>query len=256
MRLSDSSVGCDSAQFHSTRWTLVIASAHDQSQTGRAALAALCQIYWYPLYAFARRRGHSPADAQDLTQGFFLHVLEHRALSQVDRLKGKFRSFLLACFQNYLSVETQRAHSLKRGGQCQFISLDLETAETRYRLEPVDYLTAEKIFEARWALILLGQAKTILRQEYAARGKESVFDILRAFVGIMESEPEGSYEEAAKELGVGVGTVKTLIHRLRKRYLAVVREEVARTVSNPAEIEDEIRALCDALIAAEGRLKL
>jgi DNA-directed RNA polymerase specialized sigma24 family protein len=232
-----------------------MASAHDQSQTGRAALAALCQIYWYPLYAFARRRGHSPPDAQDLTQGFFLHVLEHRALSQVDRLKGKFRSIPTSLLSELSFGRTQRAHRLKRGGQCQFISLDLETAETRYRLEPVDYLTAEKVFEARWALTLLEHAKTTLRQEYIARGKESVFDILRAFVGIMESEPEDSYEEAAKELRVGVGTVKTLIHRLRKRYLAVVREEVARTVSNPAEIEGEIRALCDALIAAEGRLK-
>ena len=188
-----------------------MASAHDQSQAGRAALAALCQTYWYPLYAFARRRGHSPADAQDLTQGFFLHVLENRALSQVDRLKGKFRSFLQACFQNYLSVQAQRAHRLKRGGNCQFVSFDLETAESRYRLEPADYLTPE-------------------------------------------SRPETSYEEAAKGLDVGVGTVKTLIHRLRRHYLAVVREEVARTVSNPAEIDGEIRALCDALIAAEGRV--
>jgi len=121
--------------------------------------------------------------------------------------------------------------------------------------EPADYLTAEKIFEARWALTLLEHAMTVVRQEYVARGKESVFDILRAFVETMESSPEGSYEEAAKALGVGVGTVKTLIHRLRKRYLTVVREEVARTVSDPAEIEGEIRALCDALIAAEGRLK-
>jgi RNA polymerase sigma factor (sigma-70 family) len=255
MRVSDSSMGGDAGQFHTTRWTLVMASARDQSQTGQAALAALCQIYWYPLYAFARRRGYSPPDAQDLTQGFFLHILEHRALSRVDQLKGKFRSFLLACFQNYLSVETQRARALKRGGQCQLISLDLETAENRYRLEPADYLTAEKIFEARWALTLLDHAKTVVRQEYVSRGKESVFDLLRGFIGIMESEPEASYEEAAKELGVSVGTLKTLVHRLRRRYLAVVREEIARTVSNPAEIEGEIRALCDALIATEGRLK-
>jgi DNA-directed RNA polymerase specialized sigma24 family protein len=196
-----------------------------------------------PLYAFARRRGHSPPDAQDLTQGFFLHVLEHRVLGQVDRLKGKFRSFLLACFQNYLSVEKQRARAVKRGGQCQLVSLDLETAENRYRLEPADFLTAEKIFEARWALTLLEQAMTSLRQEYVTRGKESAFDTLRVFVGIMESEPEDSYEKAAKALGVGVGTVKTLIYRLRKRYMAVVREEVARTVSNSAEVEGEIRAL-------------
>ena len=254
MKASDSSIGGEADQFHTTRWTLLIASAHDQSQAGRAALVSLCQTYWYPLYAFARRRGHSPPDAQDLTQGFFLHVLENRALSQVDRLKGKFRSFLQACFQNYLSVQAQRAHRLKRGGNCQFVSFDLETAESRYRFEAADYLTPEKIFEARWALTLLNHAMEVLRQEYVVRGRKSVFDTLKAFVGIGESRPEASYEEAAKGLDIGVGTVKTLIHRLRRQYLAAVREEVARTVSNPAEIEGEIRALCDALIAAEGRV--
>jgi RNA polymerase sigma factor (sigma-70 family) len=255
MRVSDSSVGGEAGQFHTTRWTLVMASARDQSQTGRAALAALCQVYWYPLYAFARRRGHSPHDSQDLTQGFFLHLLEHRALSGVDRLKGKFRSFLLACFQNYLSAETRRAHRLKRGGQCEFVSLDLESAENRYQYEPEDYLTAETIFEARWALTLLDHAMTVLREEYVGRGKELVFNTLKGYVGIGENTSKASYEEAAKALGIGVGTVKTFIHRLRNRYLAVVREEVARTVSDPAEIQSEIRGLCDALIAAEG-LKL
>jgi DNA-directed RNA polymerase specialized sigma24 family protein len=254
MTAGDSSMGGEADQFHTTRWTLVLASVDDQSQAGRAALGALCQTYWYPLYAFARRRGHSPADAQDSTQGFFQHVLEHRALSKVDRLKGKFRSFLLACFQNYLSVQAQRAHRLKRGGNCQFVSLDLEIAENRYRLEPTDCLTPETIFAARWGLTLLNHAMMVLRQEYVARGKESVFDTLKAFVGIGESSPEASYEEAAKRLGIGVGTVKTLIHRLRRHYLAAVREEVARTVSNPAEIDAEIQALCDALIAAEGRM--
>jgi RNA polymerase sigma factor (sigma-70 family) len=254
MRPSDSSMGGATDHFHTTRWTLVMASAHDQSQAGRAALAALCQTYWCPLYTFARQRGHSPPDAQDLTQGFFLHLLEHRALGQVDRLKGKFRTFLQACFQNYLSVQAQRAHRLKRGGNCQFVSLDLEIAENRYRLEPTDCLTPETIFAARWGLTLLNHAMMVLRQEYVARGKESVFDTLKAFVGIGESRPEASYEEAAKRLGIGVGTVKTLIHRLRRHYLAAVREEVARTVSNPAEIDPEIQALCDALIAAEGRM--
>jgi RNA polymerase sigma-70 factor (ECF subfamily) len=252
MRASDSSVG--GGEFHTTRWTLVLASAHEQSRVGQAALADLCQIYWYPLYSFARRRGHSPHDAQDLTQGFFLHLLEHRALSQVDRLKGKFR-FLLACFQNYLSVEAQRGRALKRGGQCQLVPLDLESAEDRYRLEPADQLTAEKIFEARWALTLLDHAMVLLRQEYVGRGKELVFNTLKGYVGIGESRLEASYDEAAKTLSMGVGTVKTLIHRLRKRYFALVREEIARTVSDPAEIEGEIRALCDALIAAEGRLR-
>jgi RNA polymerase sigma-70 factor (ECF subfamily) len=181
--------------------------------------------------------------------------LEHRALSRVDRLKGKFRSFLQACFQNYLSVQAQRTRTLKRGGQCQLISLDLENAESRYRFEPAHDLTAEKIFEARWALTLLDHAMAVLRQEYVSRGKELVFDTLKGFVGIGETTPETSYHEAAEALGTGVGTVKTLFHRLRKRYLAVVREEVARTVSDPAEIDEEIRALCEALIAAGGRVK-
>jgi len=255
MKSGESSVAGGAGLFHTTRWTLVMASAHDQSQTGRAALAALCQIYWYPLYAFARGRGHSPHDAQDLTQGFFLQILEHRALSQVDRLKGKFRSFLLACFQNFLLVEARRARRLKRGGQYQFVSLDLASAENRYRLEPVDYLTAEKIFEARWAVTLLEQAMTVLRQKCLAQEKQSVFDTLKVFVGIGESRPETSYENAAKSLGVGVGTVKTLIHRLRKQYFDTLREEVARTVSDPAEIDEEIRALCAALVAAEGWLQ-
>src|SRR4029077_15632913 len=184
MKSGESSVAGGAGLFHTTRWTLVMASAHDQSQTGRAALAALCQIYWYPLYAFARGRGHSPHDAQDLTQGFFLQILEHRALSQVDRLKGKFRSFLQACFQNYLLVEARRAHALKQGGQCQFVSLDLASGENRYLLEPADYLTAEKIFEARWALALLEHAKDVLGREYTTRGKESVFATLKVFVGI------------------------------------------------------------------------
>ena len=140
-------------------------------------------------------------------------------------------------------------------GQCQFVSLDLESAENRYRYEPADYLTAEKIFEARWALTLLDHAMTVLREEYVGRGKESVFNTLKGYVGIGENLSETSYEETAEALGIGVGTVKTFIHRLRNRYLAVVREEVARTVSDPAEIESEIRALCDALMAAEG-LKL
>ena len=157
-------------QFNSTRWTLVMVSAQSQLEGGKAALAELCRIYWYPLYSFARRRGYSPHDAQDLTQGFFMHLLEHKALSQVDRLKGKFRSFLLASFQNYLSNQAQRAHSLKRGRDYEFVSLDWANAESRYRLEPADYLTAEKIFDARWAMTVLSEAMTQLASAYAAEG--------------------------------------------------------------------------------------
>ena len=242
------------AQFHTTLWTLVMVSAQSQAEGGKAALAELCRIYWYPLYSFARRRGYSPHDAQDLTQGFFLHLLEHKALTQVDRLKGKFRSFLLASFQNYLSNEAQRAHSLKRGRNYEFVSLDWENAESRYRLEPADYLTAEKIFDARWAMTVLSQAMTQLERAYADEGKTSTFEALNIFLRIGDSRPLPSYEELSETLGIGAAGVKTLVHRLRKRYTGLLREEVARTVSDPAEIDGEIHALCDAVIAAEGRI--
>jgi RNA polymerase sigma-70 factor (ECF subfamily) len=246
--------GAAGAQFHTTRWTLVMVSAQSQAEGGRAALSELCRIYWYPLYSFARRRGYSPHDAQDLTQGFFLHLLEHRALTQVDRLKGKFRSFLLASFQNYLSNEAQRARSLKRGKEYEFVSLDWENAENRYRLEPADYLTAEKIYDARWAMTLLNHVMLTLERGYAAEGKTSTFQALEIFLRFGDSRPTPSYEELSEKLGASMGGVKTLVHRLRKRYTQLLREEVARTVSDPAEIDNEIHALCDALIAAEGRM--
>jgi RNA polymerase sigma factor (sigma-70 family) len=255
MRLDDGFAEGSAGQFRTTRWTLVLVSAQNQGQAAQVALAELCQIYWYPLYAFARRRGHSPDDSQDLTQGFFLDLLEHRALSRVDRLKGKFRSFLLASFQNYLSVEARAARSLKRGGQQRFVHLDAESAENRYRLEPADYVSPEKIFDARWAHALLDHSMVQLADEYRSKGKEPLFEALKDFVGIGNENVDGSYDEAAKALNVGVGTVKTLIYRLRRRYIEIVREEVARTVSDPAEINGEIHALCDALIAAEGRTR-
>ncbi len=229
-------------------------AAQSQVQGGPAALAELCRLYWYPLYVFARRRGHSPDDAQDLTQGFFLHLLEHRALARVDRLKGKFRSFLITSFTNYLSIEAHRARCLKRGGNCKFVTLDLERAENRYLLEPADALTAEKIFDARWAMTLIGRAMTLLGEEYAAQDKTSTFEMLEAFLDLKDGKAPPPYEKAADALQVSVGSVKTLIHRLRKRFASILREEVRRTVSNPAEVDGEIHALCDALIAAEGRL--
>jgi RNA polymerase sigma factor (sigma-70 family) len=248
------SSGVGGGQFHTTRWTLVLISAQSQVEGGKTALAELCRLYWYPLYAFARRRGRSPHDAQDLTQGFFMHLLEHRALTQVDRLKGKFRSFLLASFQNYLANELQRTRSLKRGGKNLIISLDWEEGETRYRLEPADYLTAEKIYEARWAMTLLHHVLAQLHKQYIAQGKAAIFEELQPFVRLGDASRVPSYEEVAIKMNIGVPAVKTLIHRLRKQYTTILREEVGRTVSDPAEIDVEIHSLCDALIAAEGRM--
>jgi RNA polymerase sigma-70 factor (ECF subfamily) len=242
------------SSFRTTRWTIVMKAAESQMPERESALAQLCCTYWYPIYMSARRRGHSPDDSQDLTQGFFLRLRERRALAGVDRLKGKFRSFLLASFQNDLSDEFDRTRRFKRGGDKDFVSLDAEEAEERYRLEPVEILTAEKMFDARWTMTLLSEALDRLRREYAADGKTSTFETLEAFLDPVNSRAPPSYEEVANRLGVSSGAVRILIHRLRKRYTALLREEVGRTASDPAEIDQEIDALCEALIASEGRL--
>jgi len=229
-------------------------SAQSQAPGSKAALAELCKLYWFPLYAFVRRRGYCPADAQDLAQGFFLHLLDHKSLAEVDPRKGKFRSFLLASIKNYLSKEADRGRCLKRGGNIEFVPLDTKRAEDLYRLEPADYLTAEKIFDARWALTLLDEAMSLLSAEYAAEENMATLEALKPFLQPIDSATLPSYEQAADQLGVSVGAVKMLIHRLRKRYTTLLRAEVARTVSDPGEIDEEIHALCDALIASEGRL--
>jgi RNA polymerase sigma factor (sigma-70 family) len=242
-----------SASLHTTHWTVVLKAAQSQAFGASAALAELFLLYWYPLYTFARRCGHSPDDAQDFTQGFFLRLIEHNTLAQADPLKGKFRSFLLTSFKNYLCTEAERSHRQKRGGQYEFVSLDLANAENRYLLEPTDALTAEKIFDARWALTLLSRTMTRLAQEYATQGRASLFETLKVFLktsGVCSP----SYEEAAKALGVSLSAAKSLIHRLRKRCASILREEVARTVSDPDEIDAEIHALCAALIASGGSL--
>ena len=244
----------DSAEgFHTTCWSAVLLSAQSQAPGSQAALAELCKIYWHPVYAFVRRRGYNPHLAEDLTQGFFLHLLDHKALRHVSPFKGKFRSFLVASLRHYLSDEGDRARRIKRGGNVEFVSLDTESVE-RCRLEAPDFLTAEKIFDARWAMTLLDQVTSRLSQEYEARGKKSTFDALSPFLNPVSATVTLSYEQAANALHVRVATVKTLIHRLRQRYTSILREEVARTVSDPSAIEEEIHALCEALIATEGRL--
>src|ERR1700744_2612215 len=179
-------------------------AVQSQAQGGQSALAELCRLYWYPLYLFTRLSGHSPDDAQDLIQGFFLDLLEHRAPMGVDRLKGKFRSFLLASLQNSLSDELDRTRCLKRGRDGEFIHLDAEDAEKRYRLEPIEFLTAEKIFDARWAMTVLGEAMNRLRQEYATEEKASSFETLKAFLDPINSLTPPSYEEVAHQLQVSM----------------------------------------------------
>ena len=229
-------------------------SAQSQAPGSKEAFADLCKLYWYPLYAFIRHRGHSLEDAEDLAQSFFLHLVEHKTLSRVDRSKGKFRSFLLASLQNFLSDEADRARCLKRGGKTEFIYLDLEGAEDRYRLEVVDTLGPEKIFDARWAMALLSEALNRLSRGYAAQGKADTFQALRVFLDPINTKSIPSYEEVAQEMKVSVGSLKTQIHRLRKQYTAYVREEVSRTVLDSADVDAEIHQLCESLVAAEGRI--
>ena len=249
------SLGDDQYRFHTTRWSVVLLSAQSQAPGFQGALGQLYRIYWYPLYAFVRRRGHAPEEAQDLTQGFFLHILEHKTLGRADPLKGKFRSFLLGSLQNYLSTEAERARCLKRGGGVEFISLDLREAEERYKSEPIDELTPEKVFAARWAVALLGEAMTRLRQEeYAKPEKAATLEVLKVFIDPNNSKAPPSYEEAAVTLQVSAGAVKTLIYRLRKEYAKLVREEIERTVSDPGDVDAEIHELCEALVVAEGRI--
>lgn len=231
--------------FLTTRWSLVLAAQGGDAPGAEAALATLCQTYWYPLYAFVRRHGHSPHDAQDLTQEFFARLLTRNYLAQVAREKGKFRSFLLAAMKHFLANEWDRARTLKRGGGQTIISLDAD-AETRYQLEPVETTTAETLYERRWALTLLERVMDQLRADYARQGKADHYDALKAcLTGTRESAP---YAELATRLGLTEGAVKTMVHRLRKRYRELLRAEIAQTVTTPAEVEDEIRHLRAVLV--------
>jgi RNA polymerase sigma factor (sigma-70 family) len=253
MNRNDTLATDKAARFQTTQWTLVLRAAQSQLPGSRAALANLYRIYWYPLFTFIRRRGYNAEDAQDLTQGFFFSMLERKSLRQVTRRKGKFRSFLLASLKNYLSDEFDRKMSIKRGGQVEFVALDFVAGERRYRDDPVDFLTAEKVFDARWAMTLLNWTIEQLRKEYAAHGKTDIIDVLRPFLDPnCKSLP--SYEKASNALNVSPGRVKSLVHRLRRRCNELLRQEVARTVTDKQAINEEIHALCEALIASEGRL--
>jgi RNA polymerase sigma factor (sigma-70 family) len=254
MKANESLPSRDTVRFGTTRWSVVLLSAQTQVPGSRTALADLCRIYWYPLYAFVRRRGYNPEDAQDLTQGFFVSLLERKSLRRVGPEKGKFRSFLLASLQHYLSDQFDRDKSVKRGGGIEFVALDLERGEERYSCEAADPLSPETVFDARWALSLFNHALDRLREAYVAQGKGALLETLLPFFDPNNSKRLPSYEEVGDELQLSLATVKSLVHRLRKQHREFLREEVARTLTDPRAVDDEIRALCEALIAAEGRI--
>ena len=238
-----------------TRWSAVVLSAQSQAPGSNHAREEFCRLYWYPLYAFIRRRGYNADDARDLTQGFFLFIFDHKALQRATPTKGKFRSFLLGSLKNYLSNEYQRENAIKRGGKIDFVPVDFSDGEDRYSREPTDSLTPEKIFDANWAMTLLGQAMERLKEEYSAQEKRALFETLKPFLDLSGSAEVPGYEAVARKLNVSIGGVKTLIHRFRKRYSEIVRTAVAQTVTDPDEIDGEIHSLCDALVASEGRLR-
>ena len=227
--------------FATTHWSVVLAAGHDSAPGAREALEKLCRTYWYPLYAYIRRRGYNAADAQDLTQEFFTRLLGKNYPSQADPAKGKFRSFLLLRLNHFLADEHDRAKTQKRGGGQIFISLDEQSPEDRYCLEPADELSPEKIFERRWAQTLLDQAIARLEAEFVAAGKAEIYEVLSAF---QPGEQNAlSYAEAAARLAVSESAVKSMIHRMRQRHRELVREEIAQTVSTAAEIDEELRHL-------------
>lgn len=246
--LSNRHVGMPSNEqtqvFATTHWSVVLA-AQGQSDKGVAALEKLCCTYWYPLYAYLRRRGYGQHDAQDSTQGFFAHLIERQSLLRVAKEKGRFRSFLLASLNYFIANERDRATARKRGSGHAPISLDTCDAEERYRLEPVDDQTPEKVFERRWAMILLDRVLARLAQEFTETGKRDLFERLQPF--LVEGTGEKTYAEAGREAGMSEEALKKAVQRMRRRYYQLFREEIAQTVATPGEVEDELRYLCAVL---------
>jgi len=225
---------------------VVLAAGHGDTTHAHAALEKLCRIYWYPLYAYVRRRGHSPEDAQDLTQEFFVQLLERQSLAVADPHLGRFRSFLLASMNHFLINEWKKSQSGKRGGGRPLLSLDWAAAEQRFDLEPSDNSTPDKIFEKQWALTLLDEVLNRLELEYQGEGKTGLFAALKqTLMGSRESQP---YAELAARLEMSESAIKVAVHRLRKRYRDLIREEIAGTLDRPQDVEAEMRDLFSALV--------
>ena len=233
------------AVFATTHWSVILAATRSDTPRAQAALARLCQTYWYPLYAYVRRRGYSPYDAQDLTQEFFARFLEHNWLAQADRERGRFRTFLLAALGHFLANEWDKARAQKRGGRVEFVPLQLESAETRYGAEPADQRTPEQSYDRRWALALLEEVLHALREEHLAAGTVVLFDTLKpCLVGDREAQP---YAALGAQLGMTEGAVKVAVHRLRQRYRQLLRDAIADTVASPEDVNEEMRYLFSVL---------
>jgi RNA polymerase sigma-70 factor (ECF subfamily) len=227
--------------FATTQWTVVFKAGSADSTNASLALEKICKVYWYPLYAHIRRRGYAPEDAKDLTQGFFERLLKQNSFAHADPQRGKFRSFILGALNHFLADQCARARAGKRGGGKPLLSLDLAAAEQRFDLEPADERSPDKLFDRQWATALLEEVLGRLAAEYRTDGKETLFTTLKAtLAGSRESHP---YAQLAVQLEMNEGAVRTAVHRLRKRYRELLRNEIAGTVHADADVNDEIRYL-------------
>jgi RNA polymerase sigma-70 factor (ECF subfamily) len=227
--------------FATTRWSIVVAAGGRATAAAHAALAQLCQAYWYPLYAYARRRLGSPEAAQDAVQGFFAELLEKNIVAAADRERGRFRAFLLTSLKNFLASQWQKEHALKRGGGQTLLSLDFAAGESRYRLEPVDEETPERLFQRQWALALLEDVLARLRGEFESAGKSAEFAALKSCI-TGDADP-GGYAAIGAKLRISEGAARVAAHRLRQRYRTLLRSAIADTVASEEEVDDEIRRL-------------
>ena len=236
--------------FTTTHWSVVLAAGQDCSPQSTEALEQLCRTYWYPVYLYVRRRGHSVEDAQDLTQQFFAQLLEKRFFTLADPARGRFRSFLLLALERFLINEWKRAHRLKRGGEGHWMSLNTQEGEQRYAEEPATAtLTPDRAYERRWAMTLLEQALAAVRQEYIAAGNARVFEELAEL--LWGKDVSTSYAQTGERLGLTEGAARGAMHRLRERYRERLRAEVAHTVAHPGEVEDELRYLIAVISQAD-----
>jgi RNA polymerase sigma-70 factor (ECF subfamily) len=244
--MSDTTAAARSSSlFPVTRWSVVAEACDEAGVEPAAALEDLCRTYWIPLYAAVRRFGHSPEDAKDLTQGFFARLLENDRLHAADREKGRFRTFLMVALKRYLANEWHRGQAAKRGGGLDPVPLDTRLAERLYGGSGAHSLTPEQLFDKRWALTLIETALARMEQEYREAGRDQEFEALKPC--LTAGRGEIGYCELAKALGLGEGAARVAVHRIRKRYRSLFREEIARTVRNEGEVEEEMRALMQAL---------
>jgi RNA polymerase sigma factor (sigma-70 family) len=231
--------------FATTRWTVVLTAGDKAAPQADAALEELCRTYWYPLYAYVRRQGHSREDAEDLTQAFFAKLLEKNYLEGINSTGGKFRAFLLVAVKRFLANEWDRANRQKRGGGVAPLSLDWQDADTRYQINPADNVSPDKLYDRAWAVTLLERVITRLRDENSGEGKAKIYAHLQRF--LMVGKDEISYAQVANALVLPEGTVRVAVHRLRRRYRELLRDEIAQTLSDPAQTDEEMQALFSAL---------